>query len=63
MREIKFRFTFLTENTKKFVTSRDMSLDEILDSNFALERIEEEINSELGIYVLEDYPEYEVIKR
>ena len=43
MREIKFRFTLKDGN---FIAKRYMSLDELLDSNFALEQMEESINYE-----------------
>lgn len=59
MREIKFRFTFKDGN---FFAKRYMTLDELLDSNFALEQMEESINSEVNIFDIEDYPDYEVFK-
>ena len=59
MREQKFRFIFKDGN---FFAKRYMTLDELLDSNFALEQMEESINSESNIYDLEDYPDYEVFK-
>ena len=59
MREQKFRFIFKNGN---FFAKRYMTLDELLDSNFALEQMEESINSESNIYDLEDYPDYEVFK-
>ena len=59
MREIKFRFTFKDGN---FIAKRYMALDELLDSNFALEQMEESINSESNIFDIEDYPDYEVFK-
>ena len=59
MREQKFRFIFKDGN---FFAKRYMTLDELLDSNFALEQMEESINSESNIFEIEDYPEYEVFK-
>ena len=59
MREIKFRFTLKDGN---FIAKRYMALDELLDSNFALEQMEESINSESNIFDIEDYPVYEVFK-
>ena len=59
MREQKFRFIFKNGN---FFAKRYMTLDELLDSNFALEQMEESINSESNIFEIEDYPEYEVFK-
>ena len=59
MREIKFRFTFKDGN---FIAKRYMTLDELLDSNFTLEQMEESINSESNIFDIEDYPDYEVFK-
>ena len=59
MREQKFRFIFKNGN---FFAKRYMTLDELLDSNFALEQMEESINSESNIFDIEDYPDYEVFK-
>lgn len=59
MKEQKFRFIFKNGN---FFTKRYMTLDELLDSNFALEQMEESINLESNIFDIEDYPEYEVFK-
>ena len=59
MREQKFRFIFKDGN---FFAKRYMTLDELLDSNFALEQMEESINSESNIFDIEDYPDYEVFK-
>ena len=59
MREQKFRFIFKDGN---FIAKRYMTLDELLDSNFALEKMEESINSESNIFDIEDYPDYEVFK-
>lgn len=59
MREIKFRFIFKDGN---FFAKRYMTLDELLDSDFALEKMEEDINIESNIFDLEDYPDYEVFK-
>ena len=59
MREQKFRFIFKDGN---FIAKRYMTLDELLDSNFALEQMEESINSESNIFDIEDYPDYEVFK-
>ena len=47
MREQKFRFIFKDGN---FFAKRYMTLDELLDSNFALEQMEESINSESNIF-------------
>lgn len=58
-REIKFRLIFKDGN---FIVKRYMTLDELLDSNFALEQMEESINSESNIFDIEDYPDYEVFK-
>ena len=59
MREQKFRFSFKDGN---FFAKRYMTLDELLDSNFVLEQMEESINSESNIFDIEDYPDYEVFK-
>ena len=59
MREIKFRFTFKDGN---FIAKRYMTLDRLLDSDFALEQMEESINYESNIFDIEDYPDYEVFK-
>ena len=59
MREQKFRFIFKDGN---FFAKRYMTLDKLLDSNFALEQMEESINSESNIFDIEDYPDYEVFK-
>lgn len=59
MREIKFRFIFKSGG---FFAKRYMTLDELLDIDFALESMEEWVNEELGIDNVEDYPEYEVFK-
>lgn len=59
MREQKFRFIFKVGN---FFAKRYMTLDELLDSNFALEQMKESINSESNIFDIEDYPDYEVFK-
>lgn len=59
MREQKFRFIFKDGN---FFAKRYMTLDELLDSSFALEQMEESINSESNIFDIEDCPDYEVFK-
>ena len=59
MSEQKFRFIFKDGN---FFAKRYMTLDKLLDSNFALEQMEESINSESNIFDIEDYPDYEVFK-
>ena len=59
MRDQKFRFIFKDGN---FFAKRYMTLDELLDSNFALEQMEESINSESNIFDIDDYPDYEVFK-
>ena len=59
MREQKFRFIFKDGN---FFAKRYMTLDELLDSIFALEEMEESINSESNIFDIGDYPDYEVFK-
>lgn len=59
MREHKFRFIFKDGN---FFAKRFMTLDKLLDSNFALEQMEEDINSESNIFDIEDCPDYEVFK-
>ena len=58
-REIKFRLIFKDGN---FIVKRYMTLDELLDSNLALEQMKESINSESNIFDIEDYPDYEVFK-
>ena len=54
MREQKFRFIFKDGN---FFAKRYMTLDELLDSIFALEQMEESINSESNIFDIEDFPD------
>ena len=59
MREVKFRFIFKNGN---FFATRYKTLDELLDSSFPLEEMEEDINADSNITELEDFPEYEVFK-
>ena len=59
MREVKFRFIFKDGN---FFAKRYKTLNELLDSNFALEQMEEDINSESNIFDIEGYPTYEIFK-
>lgn len=58
-RNLKFRFTFVNGN---FVAQEFMTLDELLDCEFAQEHMESTINADNGISLLEDFPEYKMFK-
>ena len=58
-REIKFRFIF---KDGSFFAKRYKTLDELLDSSFIREEMEEDINSDSSDYYTDDYPEYEIFK-
>jgi len=59
MREIKFRFIFKDGN---FIAKRFKTLDEICDSSFIIEVMEEDISANSGSCDIEDFPEYKIFK-
>ena len=59
MREIKFKFVF---KNGLFIANKYKTLDELLDSDFALEEMDEEIQNDQNIYDLEDHIEFKLFK-
>ena len=59
MRELIFRFTFKNGD---FVAVKYKTLDQLLDSSFALEQMETEINADVDICNVADFIEFIIFK-